>query len=43
MKANLIDVLEANRKLKAMDEEKLKLLLQPENLLKTGFTLSDIS
>jgi aspartate ammonia-lyase len=43
MKANLIDVLEANRKLNAMDEEKLKLLLQPENLLKTGFTLSDIS
>jgi len=42
MKSSGCDVFEANAKLKLLDEEKLKNVLKPENLLKTGFTLSDL-
>lgn len=42
MKNSSCDVFEANRKLKFVDDEKLKNILKPENLLKTGFTLSDL-
>ncbi len=42
MKSSGCDVFEANSKLKLIDEEKLKNVLKPENLLKTGFTLSDL-
>jgi aspartate ammonia-lyase len=42
MKTSGCDVFEANSKLKLIDEEKLKNVLKPENLLKTGFTLSDL-
>ena len=42
MKSSGIDIFEANKKLKLIDEEKLKSVLKPENLLKTGFTLSDL-
>ncbi|NVO19364.1 MAG: aspartate ammonia-lyase [Bacteroidetes bacterium] len=42
MKSSGIDVFEANRKLKIMDETKLVNALKPENLLKTGFSLNDI-
>ncbi len=42
MKSSGIDIFEANKKLKLIDEEKLKSVLEPENLLKTGFTLSDL-
>ena len=42
MKASACNVFEANKKLNLIDEEKLKNTLKPENLLKTGFTLSDL-
>jgi len=42
MKNAVCNVFEANRKLALIEEEKLKNILQPENLLKTGFTLSDL-
>ncbi len=42
MKSSGCDVFEANSKLQLIDEEKLKNVLKPENLLKTGFTLSDL-
>ena len=42
MKENHSDVFNANKKLKLIKEEKLKHLLKPENLLKTGYTLEDI-
>ena len=42
MKSSGCDVFAANAKLKLLDEEKLKNILKPENLLKTGFTLSDL-
>ncbi len=42
MKASACDVFEANRKLKLIDDDKLSNVLKPENLLKTGFTLSDL-
>jgi aspartate ammonia-lyase len=42
MKSSGCDVFEANSKLQLIDEEKLKNILKPENLLKTGFTLSDL-
>lgn len=42
MKAHEIDIFEANKQLKLIDEEKLKNILKPENLLKTGFTLNDL-
>lgn len=43
MKASDCDVFEANRKLKILDEARMKMALKPENLLKTGFTLSDLA
>lgn len=42
MKATGCDVFEANKTLNLLDDEKLKNILKPENLLKTGFTLSDL-
>jgi aspartate ammonia-lyase len=42
MKASGCDIFEANIKLKLIDEVKLKNVLKPENLLKTGFTLNDL-
>jgi aspartate ammonia-lyase len=42
MKSNGCSVFEANRELKIIDEEKLRNLLQPENLLKLGYTLSEL-
>jgi len=42
MKAKGCDVFEANKTLNLLDEEKLKNVLKPENLLKTGFTLNDL-
>jgi aspartate ammonia-lyase len=42
MKSAGCDVFEANKTLKLIDEEKLKNVLKPENLLKTGFTLNDL-
>ncbi len=42
MKRAAIDVIEANKHLRLMDETKLLSLLKPENLLKTGFTLGEI-
>ena len=42
MKAQGCDVFEANKKLNLLDEEKLRNVLKPENLLKTGFTLNDL-
>jgi aspartate ammonia-lyase len=43
MKSSACDVFVANAKLKLLDEEKLKNILKPENLLKIGFTLSDLA
>jgi aspartate ammonia-lyase len=43
MKSSGCDVFDANRKLQLIDEEKLKNVLKPENLLKTGFTLNDLT
>ena len=42
MKAQQIDIFDANKRLKLIDEVKLKNILKPENLLKTGFTLNDL-
>jgi hypothetical protein len=42
MKASGCDIFEANIKLKLIDEVKLRNVLKPENLLKTGFTLNDL-
>jgi len=42
MKITGCDVFEANEKLKLIDQEKLVNILKPENLLKIGFTLSDL-
>jgi aspartate ammonia-lyase len=42
MKAFGCSVFDANRKLNTIDGEKLKLLLTPQNLLKLGFSLSDL-
>jgi aspartate ammonia-lyase len=42
MKNNNIDVFEANRILKYIDENRLENILKPENLLKTGFSIEDI-
>ena len=42
MKASGCNVFEANKKLNLLDEEKMKNVLKPENLLKTGFTLNDL-
>ena len=42
MKTAGCDIFEANKKLNIIDPEKLKSVLKPENLLKTGFTLNDL-
>ncbi len=42
MKKNHISILEANRLLNMMPEEKLLQIIQPENLLKEGFNIQDI-
>ncbi len=42
MKEKGKDIFEANRVLKVIDEEKLKSVLEPGNLLKLGFSLDDL-
>lgn len=42
MKTNGVDIFEANKKLKLVNEDKLSELLSPQNLLKEGFSLKDI-
>ena len=42
MKSLGCNIFEANKNLKLIDDEKLRTVLKPENLLKTGFTLSDL-
>ena len=42
MKEKSINIFEANKILNLIDDNKLKTLLQPGNLLKLGFTLDDI-
>jgi len=42
MKENAADIFEANRELNMVPAEKLERLLQPENLLKLGYTSADI-
>jgi len=43
MKEKKIDIFEANGILKAIDDTKLKTILQPGNLLKLGFSLEDLN
>jgi aspartate ammonia-lyase len=42
MKEKKIDIFEANSILKAIDDTKLKIILEPGNLLKLGFSLDDL-
>jgi aspartate ammonia-lyase len=42
MKEKKIDIFEANRILKVIEDEKLKSILQPGNLLKLGFSLDEL-
>jgi aspartate ammonia-lyase len=42
MREKGIDIFEANRILNSVDEDKLRKVLEPSNLLKLGFTLEDI-
>jgi aspartate ammonia-lyase len=42
MKERKIDIFEANNLLKALDPEKLKIILLPGNLMKLGFSLDEI-
>jgi len=42
MKENQCSIVEANRKLNLIPEQKLLTILTPENLLKEGFTIQDI-
>lgn len=42
MKDKKIDIFEANRILKLIDETKLRSILEPGNLLKLGFSLDDL-
>lgn len=42
MKDRNIDIFEANSVLNVIDNEKLKKILQPGNLLKAGFSLDDL-
>jgi aspartate ammonia-lyase len=42
MKENKIDIFEANNILKLIDDNKLRIILQPGNLLKLGFSLDDL-
>ena len=43
MKENSLDIFEANKKLKMISQKKLQDIMAPQNLLKMGFTLDDIS
>jgi len=43
MKNNQISITEANRRLELLDEDKLKEALKPENLLKLGFSVHDLT
>lgn len=42
MKEKKYDIFEANRVLEILDEERLKQILKPGNLLKSGFSLDDL-
>jgi aspartate ammonia-lyase len=42
MKDKKINIFEANRILKLIDDQKLKTILEPGNLLKSGFSLDDL-
>lgn len=42
MKAENLDIFEANKKLCLIDNDKLIQILKPENLLKTGFSINDV-
>lgn len=42
MKEKKYDIFEANYELKILDDAKLKIILQPGNLLKLGFSLEDL-
>ena len=42
IKNESLDIYEANRKLKALDEKKLTELMKPQNLLKLGYSVKDI-
>ena len=42
MKEKHLDIISANEKLKLMDPAKLKATLEPQNLLKEGFSVNDI-
>jgi aspartate ammonia-lyase len=42
MKKKKIDIFEANRLLKSIDDKKLRSILQPGNLLKLGFSLDEL-
>ncbi len=42
MKRSGTDIFEANRTLKLIDQLKLETILQPQNLLKTGFSMNDL-
>jgi aspartate ammonia-lyase len=43
MKERKIDIFEANNLLKAMDDTRLRTILQPGNLLKLGFSIDDLT
>ncbi len=42
MKSDNIDIFEANQRLAFVDNDRLRQILKPENLLKTGFSMNDI-
>ncbi|MCF8370315.1 MAG: hypothetical protein K9H64_01750 [Bacteroidales bacterium] len=42
MKAEKLDIFEANKKLKLIDEKKLEELMQAQRLLQTGFSMKDL-
>ena len=42
MKENDCDIFEANKKLKLMNEDQLKKILQPQSLLKLGYSIKDL-
>lgn len=42
MKENKLDIFEANKAIRLMDEDKLREIVKPENLVKNGFTIREI-
>ncbi len=42
MKENKLDVFEANKSLNLINQDKMKEILSPQNLIKMGFTLGDV-